>query len=134
MIILRLKILLCLESDLSKNIKRFFKSDNCKIKKDDSLNYGIYFNDRKILTMKLKVKKHINKIGIISYDIYDIDEIVKEENNGLYSYEITIPSSYEIYVNNRILSNGEKTQIEGFSDGYNYVTIPVIYKYNVKNL
>ena len=120
--------------DFIKNIRAFYKSKDCIIKKEDNLVYGIYLKDKQLLKVTLRSVKHVNKIGIISYDILDTEKIEKGKNNNFYSYVISVPSNYEVLLNDSILSGGEKTQISGFLDGYDYAKIPVVYKYEINNL
>ncbi len=120
--------------DLVKNIRDFFKSDKYTVKKEASMQYGVYLDNELIMKVFLKSNGHVNKLGLMSYDLLDVEKIEGKENKELYGYSITVPSNYKVKVNNKDLDNGEKTKIAGFLDAYDYVDIPTLVTYNLDHL
>jgi hypothetical protein len=122
------------EKDFMKNLHNFFKSDKYQIKKEDTLLYGVYFNDNLLLKMQLKSKNHVNKLGIISYDELEVEKIEGHDNKELFHYSVSAPSDYEVIVNGKKLEDGETSKIAGFVDGYDYVDLPSMKLYDLDHL
>ena len=122
------------EKDLVKNIRDFFKSDNYTIKKEASMQYGVYLDNELIVKVFLKSNGHVSKMGLISYDVLDIEKIEGKEDKELFGYSITVPNNYVVKINNKELANGETTKIAGFLDAYDYVNIPSLTTYKIDHL
>lgn len=122
------------ETDLTGNIKSYFKAKDYKIKKQDNFLYEILVNDKKVLDIILNSKKHINKFGLISYDELEIKEIKTNENQEFLSYVIMVPSSYNVKINDIDATLTSEEKIADFEDGYEYASIPKINKYEIHNL
>lgn len=122
------------ETDLTGNIKSYFKTENYKIKKQDTYIYEILINNQKVLEVILNNKKHINKFGLISYDELEIKEIKANEKQELLSYVIMVPDDYNVKINGIDASLTSEEKITEFEDGYEYTNVPKINKYEIHNL
>ena len=122
------------ESKSKDNIRKFFKSDKYKIKKIDNLVYGIYLDDELKIKISLKSNKRVNLLGLITYDKLEVSSIEGPIDKALYSYEVIVPSTYEVKLNDKTLTNGTEEKIAGFLDGYDYAEIPKVVKYDIKQL
>lgn len=99
--------------------------------------YDIYANDKKIATIKLKVKKYVTKLSLLTYPEWEITEIKPNLENGLYYYDITVPSNYKVTINGNELSSNDiakEVNTSGLEDFNKYASIPSSVTYKVKNL
>ena len=122
------------EEEFLSNIREFFKSGKYEIKKEENLKYGVYLGKDLLLKITLKSNKHVNKLGIFSYDVLELEKIEGKDDKELYAYTITAPSNYQVKINNIALEGGDDTKINGFLDGYEYTEIPTIKKYEIHKL
>jgi hypothetical protein len=119
-----------------KNIRNYFKEKKYTYKKIDNLSYDIYNNNDKIINVTLKSLKSKKKLGMLKYDVLALDKISKYDNNGLYYYNVSIPSNYSININNGNIKENvsQETSIKGLEEMSKYVNMPTINVYNINNL
>ncbi len=128
---------------ITEGIKKVFKSKDLKIKKNNSLSkdgiyaYDLKINDNVVSTVSLKsVNKYI-RMAILTINEWDVVDAKTYFDNGIYHYEINIPSSYKLYINNNEVKDSAVTK-EGDVDGLDRLTQHIeIQKskiYNINNL
>ena len=94
------------DNDVEKAVKSFLKSDKTVIKEnkknstDKVSAYDIYYGKSLLFTANLKIKKSYTKIGLLKINEYDLDSVKFNLDKGLYNYEISIPESYKLFINN----------------------------------
>ena len=121
-------------NDYVNNIRSFFKHSKYEIKKEDHMVYGVYNQDNLIIKVTLKSNNHVSKLGLIVYDELVLEKVEGNEQKELFSYTIKVPSNYSVTINNKEAVDSKEVNIEGFIDGYDYVSIPKINTYELHNL
>lgn len=99
--------------------------------------YDIYANNQKLLEVELDGSKKENRLGLLTFNVWETTKIESTIETGLYTCNILVPNNCEVYVNNKILTEEqiiEKVQNEGLAQISKYVDIPYIVKYEVSNL
>ena len=128
---------------ITDGIKKLYKSDNLKIKKNSELSKGdIYaydlYNDSKLIsTVSLKSTKSYKKMAILTINEWEIVDSKNYFDNGVYAYEITVPNDYKVYINSYLLDDSDITKsgdVAGLENLTKYVEISKSKTYNVNNL
>ena len=76
-------------------------------------------------------------MAILTIDEWDVTDIENNFENGIYSYEITIPSDYKLFINNKEVSDsdiakeGDNGELERLTK---YVSISKTKTYEINNL
>ncbi len=130
-------------ASISEGVKKLYKSDNLKIRKNskestsDVFAYDLYNNDKLISTVSIKSKNKYKRMAILTIDEWEIVESKNYFAEGLYSYEISIPKNYQLYVNNNLVSDDDKTSegdVAGLERLTEYVEIMPSKTYKINNL
>lgn len=103
---------------------------------DNILAYDIYAGDNVILTAILDGTKKDNRLGLLNCTNWKIKEIKTNTENLLYTANIIVPSNYEVYINDKLLSEKyitEKIQEKGLEQISKYIEIPYLVEYEIKN-
>ena len=103
---------------------------------DNILAYDIYAGDNVILTAILDGTKKDNRLGLLNCTNWKIKEIKTNTENLLYTANIIVPSNYEVYINDKLLSEKyitEKIQEKGLEQISKYIEIPYLVVYEIKN-
>ena len=131
------------DNDVEKAIKGFLKSDKIVIKENkknstDKISaYDTYYGKVLLFTTNLKIKKSYTKIGLLKINEYDIDSVKFNLDKGLYNYEISIPESYKLFINNTevnakyVKSTSDDKEL---SDLTEYIKINPMKVYVIENL
>lgn len=99
--------------------------------------YTIYANKEQILNVHLKSSKKIKRFGLLTFHIWEKGEISSLIDHGFFTYEISIPSNYKVYLNDKQLTEEQMikdSENEIFLEMNNYVEVPYEVKYEVKDL
>lgn len=123
-------------------ITKKLNSSELTYKKDDESSdinpiYNVCINDEPFLKIKLKEEKKENRLGLLTFSKWKTEQLEIVNKKGLYSYEIQIPSNYEVLINGIKLGEEDITdenKNEGLTQISKYVNIPYIVKYEVTNL
>lgn len=129
---------------IEEGLNELFKSNNeitYKLNKDskDEIKpvYDIYVNNNKILEVALDGTDIETKLSLLTYSKWKTNSIDVEAENGLLDYEISIPSNYKVYINNKQLTEDQissSNEDKGLIEISKYVEIPYLVKYEVKGL
>ena len=135
-----------LEKDNAKikdGIKKLYKSDslsyeeNKKESHDDTYVYDIYNHDVLISKVTLKKKKEYKVMGILTSNEWEIESYINYFSHGLYTYEITIPETYKLYINDKLVGSDyitESSDLEGFEDLTKFIAVDKKNIYTIENL
>lgn len=117
---------------------------NADLKVEEKLNsdefeptFEVKLNDNVILEVNLQSKKKLNRLGLLSFHIWQNAKVVSKFQNGFYTYNIDVPSNYKVYVNDLELTKTEIKESqtnEAMTEMNKYVNIPYLVKYEVNNL
>ncbi len=128
---------------ISDGIKKLYKSDDLKIKKNTKLSkdevyaYDLYNNDKLISTVSIKSVNSYKRMAILTIDEWDVVDYQNYFDKGIYAYEIKVPKDYTVKVNGNTLSNDDITKegdVEGLERLTEYVEIEKSKTYEVNNL
>ena len=128
---------------ISDGIKKLYKSDDLKIKKNTKLSkdevyaYDLYNNDKLISTVSIKSINSYKRMAILTIDEWDVVDYQNYFDKGIYAYEIKVPKDYTVKVNGNTLSNDDITKegdVEGLERLTEYVEIEKSKTYEVNNL
>ena len=103
-------------------LKEFYKSDNLKVKKnvkestDDIYVYDLYNDQALISQVSLRCKKKYKRMAILTIYEWEIADYKNYLENGIYNYDITIPSSYKLYINDEEVSSSDATKESDVKD------------------
>ena len=112
----------------------FEESENSQ---EENPTYIIKANNQDILEIQLKSSKKMNRLGLLSFYIWDSAEVRSKIDQGFYVYNITVPNNYKVYLNDKELTQNEikeGIQDEGLLEIAKYVSIPYNVKYQIENL
>lgn len=130
------------EESIANSLENFLEKADLKFEesldsKEENPTYQIIANNTPILEVQLKSSKKINRLGLLSFYIWEKAEVKSKIEKGFYTYTITVPNNYTVYVNNKPLTKEQiKTgeQQEAFLEMAKYVEIPYNVTYEVENL
>ena len=128
---------------ITDGIKKVLKSKDLVIKKDTKESkdgifvYNLLIKDNTICTVSLKSAKKYRRMAILTIDEWEVVDTKTYFDNGVYKYEITIPSDYKLMVNNTEASD-EDIKEEGDEKGLErltkYIEINKSKTYDINNL
>lgn len=128
---------------ITDGIKKVLKSKDLVIKKDTKESkdgifvYNLLIKDNTICTVSLKSAKKYRRMAILTIDEWEVVDTKTYFDNGVYKYEITIPSDYKLMVNNTeasdedIASEGDEKGLERLTK---YIEINKSKTYDINNL
>ena len=128
---------------ISDGIKKLYKSDDLKIKKNTKLSkdevyaYDLYNNDKLISTVSIKSVNSYKRMAILTIDEWDVVDYQNYFDKGIYAYEIKVPEKYTIKINGNTLSKDDITKegdVAGLERLTEYVEIEKSKTYEVNNL
>jgi len=130
-------------ANIKDGVKKIFKSDDLVIKKNSKLSmdniyaYDLKIGDNLVSTVSLKSVNSYTKMAILKIDEWEVMNIETYFDNGLYNYEISVPSTYKVFVNDIELSNDEienEGDVEGLDRLTNYIEIEKSKNFKINNL
>lgn len=128
---------------ITDGVKKIFKSDNLVIKKNskessnDTYVYDLKLNDNVISTVSLKNTNTYTKMAILQINEWKVESIKTNFNNGIYTYTITIPENYKLYINDLEVSEDLITSsgdVKGLDRLTKYIEISKSNTYEINNL
>ena len=126
------------KSSLEKGYKELLKDAKLSYKKTDEKNvYDLYANDLLLATVTLDGSKEEKRLGMLTFNVWEIDKMQSYNNEGLYNFDIYINSDYELLINGQKINEKDLVgteKIEGYEDAYDYVDLPKLNHYKVKGL
>lgn len=130
-------------ANIKDGIKKLYKSETLKIKKnsklsnDDIYAYDLYNGEKLVSTVSLKSTNSYMRMGILKIDEWEIVDNDTHFDDGIYSYKITVPSEYLVYVNDKELDSDVKTKegdVKGLERLTEYIEIASSKTYEINNL
>ena len=128
---------------ITDGIKKIFKNPdlvikkNTKLSKDGVFAYDLKLDDKVVSTVSLKSKNTYTRMAILTIDEWEVVNADTFFDKGLYSYEITIPSNYKLYINNTEVDNSDITEegdVAGLERLTKYIEISKSKTYEIDNL
>ena len=116
--------------------KQLFNESKITYKESDKNTYDIYADDNIIASVTLN-SKPMHRLGLLSYNKYDISKIETYSKNGIYSAEVYVNSNYELYINDVKVSEDDlvsKEEIKEYSEAYDKISLPYQNHYKITNL
>ncbi len=99
--------------------------------------YDIFIENEKILEVELDGSKKENRLGLLTFNVWNVKQVTSKMENGLYTCNVLVPNNCKVYLNNKQLTESQiadTVQNEGLEQLSKYADIPNIIKYEVKNL
>ena len=123
---------------LEKGYKGLLKEAKLTYKKTNEKNvYDLYADDLLIGTVKLDGSKEEKRLGLLTFNVWEIEEMKSYNDEGLYNLDFYLNSNYKLYINDILVKNDSLVgaeEIEELKDAYKYVDLPKQNHYKVKNL
>jgi hypothetical protein len=97
----------------------------------------LYADDLLIGTVKLDGSKEEKRLGLLTFNVWEIDEMQSYNDEGLYSFDFYLNSDYKLYINNNLVKSDDLVgaeKIEGLEDAYDYVELPKLNHYKISGL
>ena len=128
---------------IAEGLKKLLIDDKLEIKKntkeskDGVYTYDLKVDNNSIGTVSLKSKNSYRRMAILTIDEWEVNEINLDLENGIYAYEINIPSNYKLYINNvevndsSITKEGDVADLEKINES---VEIAKSKTYEINNL
>ena len=116
--------------------KQLFNESKITYKESDKNTYGIYADENIIASVTLN-SKPTHRLGLLSYNKYDISKIETYSKNGIYDVEVYVNSNYDLYINDVKVSEDDlvsKEEIKEYSEAYDKISLPYQNHYKITNL
>lgn len=116
--------------------KQLFNESKITYKESDKNTYDIYADDNIIASVTLN-SKPMHRLGLLSYNKYDISKIETYSKNGIYDVEVYVNSNYDLYINDVKVSEDDlvsKEEIKEYSEAYDKISLPYQNHYKITNL
>ena len=129
--------------DIKSSLKELYKDDSFKYKLDKSAStdelyvYNIMNDDNVITKVSLKIESKETKMALLTVNHWKIEDISYNFENGFYSYDIKVPSNYQLKINDQkvkdddLVSETSDKKLERVSQ---YISIPKTKNYVINNL
>lgn len=96
--------------------------------------YDIYYNDSKILKIKLANKGQIQKIKLLNYTKWEVVDIKSYIESGLYEVKANIPEDYKLYINGKEVTDKLESQNKSLALFAEYTDIKKYSEYDVTGI
>ena len=112
---------------ITDGVKKLLQSDDLVIKKnskeskDNLYVYDLKINDNIISTVTLKNTNSYTQMAILTINEWEVEKLTTNFDKGVFSYEISIPTDYKLYINDIEVSDEDITK-EGDVDGLERLT------------
>lgn len=103
----------------------------------DNPVFDIYDGDNALLRVSLSKKESMTRLGLLSFNVWDVKEVKLLKSEGLFNYEVSVPVSYSVEVNGKKLTEKEyadSTKFAGIADLGKQVDLAYQVTYLVKGL
>lgn len=128
---------------ITDGVKKTFKNKDLKINKNSKLSkdniyaYDLSLNDTLLATVSLKSDKEYTRMAILKINEWNVTDITTYFEDGVYSYEITIPKDYTLTINGKSVSEDDlvnETDVNGLDRLTKYIEISKNKTYKINNL
>ena len=128
---------------IADGVKKLLKSEDLVIKKnskeskDNIFVYDLKINDNIVTTVSLKNTNSYTQMAILTINEWEIEKLDTNFENGVFNYEISIPESYKLYINNIEVNNDDITKsgdVEGLERLTKHIEISKSKTYTINNL
>ncbi|MDD4035734.1 MAG: hypothetical protein PHS45_00155 [Bacilli bacterium] len=126
---------------IGKAYKELLNSGKINIAKashdQESSIYDICIEERKIYTIEVEKGESFSKLGILNYHKWNVKSITNYFDRGIYYYDVFVPDNFEVLINGNPISASdtkEEIKLADVKDAYNYISAPIIKKYEINNL
>ncbi len=85
----------------------------------DSPVFDVYDGDAPLLRVTLGKKESTTRLGLLSFNIWDVKDVKRLNKEGLFNFEVTVPVSCTVEVNGKKLTEKEyidTTKFTGLAD------------------
>lgn len=118
--------------------KELLNNANMTYKKAGEDNtYSIFADDNLIAKVYLKTNTTRHRLGLLTYDVLEIDKIECFNQNGLYALDIYVDSMYDLYINgNKALEDDLKASdtLSQYNEVKSIANVPKHNHYYINNL
>lgn len=127
------------KSSLSNGYKELLNSKKIEAKliNRDMNAYDIYADNNLIFTVSFNKGDKKTVLGILTYNEYELKEVIAYNENGLYKLDIYANQGDKVYINDKLVSDTdllESGPINGYSEVSEYTGVPKVNHYQIKNL
>jgi len=105
--------------------------------KEDHPTFHVLYKKKPVLEITLKEKKKLHRLGLLTFSVWETENVSSIMEEGLYDYTFEVPSTYQIKINEKELTTEdrkEETENEGLLEISKYVEIPTLVTYEIKGL
>lgn len=88
-------------------------------KEEESPVFDIFDGDNPLVRVTLNAKERISRLGLYTFNVWEVKDVAVIKEGGLYDYEISVPNSCIVEVNGRKLAekdSPDSLQFVGLSD------------------
>lgn len=126
------------KSSLKKGYKELLKDSKLDFtSKKEKNTYDLTADGKVFATVKLDDSKIEKRLGLLTFNVWEIDELLAYNDEGLYSYDFYMNSDYKLFINDNEVKNEDliaSEMIEGYEDAYDKVDLPKQNHYRVSGL
>ena len=124
-----------LSEDLLPDYEKITKSKNLSVKHKEDETYEVYNGNRLLFTIDATVIANKTKLGLFNYQIREITKITPNLSRGIVYYDVIVPSNYEVYVNDKLLTDySSSTNFSDLDFMYYNDSMPTLVTYEINNL
>lgn len=124
-------------SSFDEGYKELFETSKITYKASDEENkYNLYADDNMFASVSLN-SQPVRRLGILSFDKYDIEGIETYSKNGIYTIDIYLNDNYDLFVNDTPVKEDDlvaKEEISEYSEVYDKIDLPYQKHYKISNL
>lgn len=123
---------------LEDGYKQLFKGHlTYKKVKGEENTYNLLSDGFIFAKVKLDGSKKINRLLILNYPEWKVDEVISYADGGFYTYDFYVKDTYKVTLNGVEIQKEDLVKSEelpGLKEGYTYVNLPRLNHYTVKGL
>lgn len=124
-----------LSEDLLPDYEKITKSKNLSVKHKKDETYEVYNGNRLLFTIDATVIANKTKLGLFNYQIREITKITPNLSRGIVYYDVIVPSNYEVYVIDKLLTDySSSTNFSDLDFMYYNDSMPTLVTYEINNL
>lgn len=104
---------------------------------EDHPTFSVFYKKTPILEITLKEEKKLHRLGLLTFSVWNVENIKSNLEEGIYNYKINVPSTYKVTINNKEVTKEdrkEEIENEGLTEIANYVEIPTQVMYEISGL
>lgn len=117
--------------------KEYIQNKKIEFKETKKRNtFDILADDNILFTVKLNDSKKTTRLSLLTITEWELEEIENYSKDGLYHYDIYVPSNYTVKVNDIDILESDKVEslkVEGFEEAYDYLDLIYNNHYEIKN-